>query len=429
MGTRRQFIRQTFSGAIAASFIKVKSTAPDSSYFADNPYEGINWKKFRQVASTTHVHITDQDKLDKICRNLKLKHIPISNYYPSVPYYPPQSIRKNQFMVRQEFGTIYDRENAKSGRIKNGRFIDEPIEWNKVIMDPEKGWYNQLPPESKKQMPFTEEGPLFSNIPEDIIFSPNSEQHSFTNSSLHACAVGSMFCSGTFDAHDEFLTKTNGYCAGTGQPWQVIFRKILDNMQFADSGGITINHPVWSGLKYEQIVEMLDFDPRVLGIEIYNDLCATGYGDPNRGWGLKFWDQVLSTGRRCLGFFVPDHTVGKGKNILLVPDFNERECLRSYRKGAFYGVVIDTDLQFSNIVLEKNRLTVETNKPATIRIVTDKDRISPRRTGDNAIEYQLPLDADGIPEIIYLRIEAYDEQSGQIYSQPIRFLKGSISVS
>jgi len=387
----------------------------------DNPYEGINWSRFQQIDSTTHVHITDQQKLDKICQNLKLKHIPISNYYPSTPYYPPVKLRRNQFMVRQEFGTMFDPDNKGRERYKTGKYINGPLEWNRIIMDPKTGWYDKLPEERKKQMPFEEKGPLFTNIPEGVIFSPSSEQHTYTNSGMHACALGSLYSSGTFDAHDEFQTIQNGYCAGNGLPWEEVFKRILDQLLFKDGGGITINHPVWSYLSFDDIAKMLDFDPRVLGIEIYNDLCATGYGDPNKGWGLKFWDQALSSGRRCLGFCVPDHTVGKGKNMLLVPEFNEHECLKAYRKGAFFGIVLDNGLRFTNIELKQNTLLIETNRNSTIRLATDKGEAL-KKAGRTNYEYEIPLNSEGQPEIMYVRIEAWDEESAQIFSQPIRFL-------
>ncbi len=422
MESRRHFIKQIAAGSATLALNNLNGgLLPKKRYLTDNPYEGVNWSRYKHIASTTHVHITDQDKLDKICGNLKLKHIPISNYYPSTPYYPPGEIMRNQFVVSQKFGTMYDKNNPKNSRFKNGVFKEGPLEWNKIIMDPQTGWYDKLPEERKKQMPFREEGPLFTTIPGDVIFSPNSEQHSFSNTGLHANAVGSMFSSGTFDAHDEFLTIRNGYCAGTGQTWESIFGKILDNLQFYDGGGITINHPVWSGLSFEEIAKMLEFDARVLGIEVYNDLCATGYGDPNKGWGLKFWDQVLTSGRRCLGFFVPDHTVGKGKNILLVPEFNEHECLKAYRRGAFYGVVQDIDLQFTNILLIQNKLLIETNKVATIRLATNKGEVF-KKSGNIKYEYEIPFTSEGLPDIMYIRIEAWNEESAQIFSQPIRFL-------
>ena len=190
---------------------------------------------------------------------------------------------------------------------------------------------------------------------------------------------------------------------------------------FSDSGGITINHPVWSGLTFDTICKMLDYDPRVLGIEVYNDLCATAYGDPNKGWGLKFWDQALSSGRRCLGFFVPDWTVGKGRNILLVPAFAEHDCNRAYRKGEFYGAVLGSGLQFTNITLDQDKLIVETNVKATIRLATNKGEAY-KKGDDTIFEYKIPFNTPGQPDIKFIRIEAWDDYGEQIFSQPIRFL-------
>lgn len=59
------------------------------------------------------------------------------------------------------------------------------------------------------------------------------------------------------------------------------------------------------------------------------------------------WDDILRTGRRCLGFFVKDHFAAcPGRNILLVSDVPgatrgtlERQALRAYRLGAFIGLV------------------------------------------------------------------------------------------
>jgi hypothetical protein len=329
---------------------------------------------------------------------------------------------KNQYQVKQEFGTVFDKNGTGKDRYSEGKIIDGPIDWNKIIMDPETGWYDKLPDEMKKKMPFREEGPVFTDIPEDVIFSPNSEHHTFTNErNLHANALGSFFRSGTFDAHDEFLTVSNGYCPGTGRPWEVIFTKILDELQYKDGGGITINHPVWSSLKYESVCKMLDFDPRVLGIEIFNDLCATRYGDADRGWALRMWDSILSSGRRCFGFCVPDWTVGRGKNMLLVQELSGHDCLRAYRKGSFYGAIQGNGLQFKNITLENNTLYIETSHETTIRIVSEKGQMYKEETNGKA-EYKLPLNSQGQPDCLYIRIEAFDETSDQIFSQPIRFL-------
>lgn len=426
MTNRRSFIKKIAVGSMLTTidtknvFSSPVKTYKKSKPDIDNPYENVDWSKFEQIASTSHTHITNQEKLDKICQVFKLKHIPISNYYPSVPYYPAHQIKVNQFMVKQDFGTIYDPDNTSKDRWKNGKYIDGPLDWNKIIMDPKTGWYDKLPEDKKKKMPFTEGGLLFTNIPDDVIISPNAEHHSFTNSGLHANAVGSLFRSGTFDARNEYLTAQHGYCYGTGLTWEKAFQKMIDQLLFADAGGITINHPTWSNLKYEDVCKMLDFDSRVLGIEVYNDGAATGYGDPHRGWALKLWDQILASGRKCLGFFVPDHTSGKGKNILLVPEFNEYECLKAYRNGAFFGVIEGKDLFFTNITLKNHNLLIETNKTATIRLASDKGQLL-KQGGNSRFEYEIPLN-NGKPGISYVRIEAWDEFSELIFSQPIRFL-------
>jgi hypothetical protein len=230
-----------------------------------------------------------------------------------------------------------------------------------------------------------------------------------------------MYSSGNFDVHDVFKTQEHGYAIGTGLPWESVFPKMIAGLLFPDAGGITVNHPVWSGLKYEEVLRMLDFDARVLGIEVYNDTCATNYGDPSLGWALKWWDDILKTGRRCLGFFVPDHTIGRGKNILLVPAFTEYECLKAYRRGAFFGALNGSGLQFSRISLEKNQLSVVLNSPASIRVVTDRGEAQ-KTVGKEAV-YSVPIDSTGLPLISYMRIEAIDEGSEQIFSQPIRFTR------
>ena len=425
MSNRRSFLKNIFAGTIFTaiggnkSFSAHVKNIKKNKYIIDNPYEEVDWEKFKQITSTSHTHITAQDKLDKMYRAFNLRHFPISNYYPSVPYYPANKIKANQYMVRQDFGTIYDPLNTPKDRWRNGKFLEGPLEWNKIIMDPKTGWYDKLPEDKKNKMPFTVGGSIFTNIPDDIIFSPNAEHHSFTNTGLHANALGSLFCSGTFDARNEYLTTDHGYCYGTGLPWETAFRKMTDQLLFADAGGITINHPTWSNLKYEDVCNMLDFDNRVLGIEVYNDGAATGYGDPNRGWALKLWDQLLTSGRKCLGFFVPDHSVGGGKNILLVPEFKEYECLKAYRKGAFYGTIKGNGLEFTNIMVKNHKLIIETNKSATIRLASDKGQLL-KQSGNNKFEYEIPLN-NGKPGIKYIRIEAWDEFSDLIFSQPIRF--------
>ena len=427
MKNRRDFIGQGIKAALmftagqhwlTSTYGSVKN---NSKLKVVNPYEGINWSSVQHIPSATHVHITNQEKLDKIVNQFKLRHIPISNYYPSAPYYPADSIRENQFIVKQDFQVMYNSDTTKKGRARweDAKSMKGPFDWNNIMSNKNSGWASTLPEEQRKQLPFKLGGKVFPNIPKDVIISPNAEHHSFTNTSLHANAIGSMYSSGTFDARNRFGTYDHGYNYGTGLPWQDVFKKMIEQLLFADAGGVTINHPVWSSLSFEDVCRMLDFDERVLGIEVFNDTCYTAFGDPTKGWALKLWDQVLATKRRCLGFFVPDHTVGLGRNILLVSKFDEHECLRAYRRGAFYGAIQGSGLAFDKIDLQGNILQVAINKPGRIRVVADSGE--PTVIDQRNLSFQIPLNPDGSAKISYLRIEASDESSEQIFSQPIYF--------
>jgi hypothetical protein len=422
MDTRRDFVRKMIGGGVFLSRLQARPSA-SGPYTIDNPYAGVQWDKIKYIASASHVHVENQDKLDKIYHQFGLRHIPISNYYPSAPTYPLKEIRYNQYAVQQNFGLVYNGDGSKRGneRWAEGQFKEGPFRWNEIMMKGSHAWFNELPADLQARLPLQLGDFIFKNIPPDIIVSPNAEHHSFTNAPLHSNAIGSMYSSGNFDVHDVFKTQEHGYAIGTGLPWETVFRKMIDQLLFPDAGGITVNHPIWSGLSFNEVVKMLDFDTRVLGIEVYNDTCATNYGDPCRGWAVQLWDDILRTGRRCLGFFVPDHTVGKGKNILLVPSFTEYECLLAYRKGAFFGALSGSGLQFTRINLSDGEVSVALNDRATIRIVTEKGEAQ-KTTGKDAV-YKIPMGTDGAPAISYIRVEAIDENSEQIFSQPIRFIK------
>lgn len=172
-------------------------------YVVDNPYQDIHWKTVQTIPSTSHIHIINQQGLDK-AYELGYRHLPISNYYPSTPYYPLKEIRENQFKVKQDFGVMHLPGNGTP------HFVEGPILWNNWIMDPETGWYNSLSKERQAELPFEEGDYIFKNIPEDIIFSPNAEHHSFVDTNAHINTLGSFYSSGSFDAHNHFLTFWGG---------------------------------------------------------------------------------------------------------------------------------------------------------------------------------------------------------------------------
>lgn len=250
-------------------------------------------------------------------------------------------------------------------------------------------------------------------IPDDVIGSPNSEFYNMNIPFLHVNALGS------FASEPE----PNDECT-----WKYKFSKILSQMQYADGGGITLNHPRWTKgyadeqgvgykkLKDSDLMAMLDYDERVLGIEFYN---AGSEGNTSWLWDLDTWDAILMTGRRCWGFCVADHDgqstndsyVWRGRNILLCSEFTEHECLKAYREGRFYGSIYNTDLKFSSIVLSNYTLSVVAENADYLNFVVDGVY---NRVNSNSASYNVPAGST------YVRVEAHNNENS-IYSQPIMF--------
>lgn len=250
----------------------------------------------------------------------------------------------------------------------------------------------------------------YFSVPEGIIGSPNAEFYNMDIASFHANGLG---------------------CIGYSEPepnsrmsWRVKLGNVLNGMQYDDAGGITLNHPHWTKatggvLTNKDLLTMLDWDSRVLGIEFYNATCER-YEDLGVGWDLDTWDYILSTGRRCWGFCVPDHDaqanissepdyVWEGRNILLVSEFTEYECLKAYREGRFYGALRNTDLTFESISYSNGVLSVVTSNADYIDFVVNG---SYNRVNGISATYNVPSNA------VYVRVEASNSEN-TIYSQAI----------
>lgn len=243
---------------------------------------------------------------------------------------------------------------------------------------------------------------------------------------------------------------------GTNRPWRDVFRGILDGEEgtapgllYPDGGGITINHPGQQNI--EQYIEMLDFDDRVLGVEVWNDRRWFGVEDeaPHDRY-YRHWDALLSTGRRVYGFFVKDHrSYGRGRNVLLVPDISElpvaereRTLLRAYRNGTFFGLMgasaVDaegrvtapydrTDFRFSSISVEDGEggrpvlhvavtgNDVRRRPEVVLRFVTDEGIAAVHRSTAAAF----PLVAPNGAHPRYVRVEAFALPETHLEGQPL----------
>lgn len=376
-----------------------------------DPYQGLDWSAAKHVGSGTHIHCRSQRELEIMYRR-GMRHLAISNYYPSAPC--TREERERQFFVEQPFCTI-----------KGKGYVEETFRWNEILADPSTGWAETLPPELREKMPFQVGGPIFHAIPDDVIICPNAEHHSTTDQSGHFNSVGSTFASGNFDVRSKHKLADHGYLLGLGMPWKEAFDRILDRLVYPDGGGITINHPVWSGQKLESVLAMLDHDPRVLGLEIWNHTCEQLNG---KGWALEMWDQVLATGRRCYGFSVSDHVQSTdpgflGYNVLLIdPNVPAAElphaCLKAYRDGRFY-CVLEGKVRFDAVRLREETLTIETSEPCRIRIVSAAGKVA--EESGRRLEWHYARGE--MDRHRYLRVEA-DQIDGKdrLFSQPMHLV-------
>lgn len=298
-----------------------------------NPYADVLWGSVHYIPSLSHTHIKNQTHLDT-AYNHGIRHLAISNYHPSEPYYP--------------------------------------LEDN------------------------------FSNVPSDLIASPNAEHYGATNSNVHFNAVGSL---------KEW--------DGVRDTWRYGFDEVA--RESPNRCGITINHPTWSNLNYATIKAMVEYSPNVMGIEVYNMGCNGGLEfNPrhSRGWAEHTWDRLLTDGVYSLGFFgAPDHEVNKGvdwigRQILLVDNNTQENCEDSYHSGASYGKMYNSDFKFTNIEANDNSVTVATNNGVQIEFIT---QLGKTVYSGNQATHELTGDE------MYVRIVAKDASGDRLFSQPIQY--------
>jgi len=254
----------------------------------------------------------------------------------------------------------------------------------------------------------------FDTVPANALGCPNAEHGSpsppgaDTGDSGHYCSIGSTF---------ETDNKTYD------RPWRELFSSILEHLYFDDGGGIVINHPRRSGLSTEKLEELLDFDPRVLGIEVWNHRGLVEPKYRGRGNALSVWDELLMDDRLVYGFFNPDyHSIwvdsewgqpARGRNVLLVPERTEAAAARAYRRGHVIGSLDGNGLRFERIEPTEDAIAVETNSAARIDFISAGHPVSVRY--DRSATYERRGDER------YVRIEAHDESGDRIFSQPIHY--------
>jgi hypothetical protein len=389
---KRRHLFHTMGSLYAAhALVRNEAQAAKQKREADlhNPYAEVDWEKCDYLHSMSHQHggLTDASRDEFYA--MGYRHFAFSNYYPSAPAYPlPQAyLAKHPDVIGAPNAEQHSMPDAGlhfnslgsllatgygsslSAAQRNAAPLVHRFEGLQVFNEvrPGAGVYRldvelavvaeggvaQLTVEGANECAFANQFAAKAPV-RDMPLKAGSHTIYFrtTEPNLHTRLI--------YD-QKQFRVTQYRLMQGANRPWREVFRATLDGetiegrhtggLLHADGGGITLNHPTREREAYETF---LDFDPRVLGIEVWNQLTSgfgsgKGFYDASGGPHLHFyklWDDLLRTGRRCWGFFVKDHnTFGRGRNVLLIPKaaggaaVAEVEALRAYRKGAFFGLV------------------------------------------------------------------------------------------
>lgn len=368
------------------------------------PYRNLDWRKVEQIKTTSHGHCIKQSFLDAYLKR-GFGFLTISNYRPSAPYWPLKKMTSDYYHTHHEHALMV-----------NGKLTPGPFNWNEIIA----GWKHELKPEHARWFPFKGGGKVFEDLPPGMLEAPNAEHFSFYDDdgkyleTLHMNSLGSTFATGTFDIYDCYLTGKHGYRQGCNEKWRVAVDKMIAGLIHPDGGGVTINHPNWSKLDREFVAKLLDHDPRVLGVEVLE----AGYNSE------YYWNWILSTGRQCFGFFVPDWSIKEknfGVNILCVEEHTAEACLKAYRQGNFYGAAHGLDeLKFTAIGFNGKRVAAKTDKPARFEVITARGVV--KESEGTGVFWD--VESNGVnkgPRVdMFARIKAYalDGSEEVLFSQP-----------
>jgi hypothetical protein len=453
-----------------------------------NPYAQVPWERVEYLHSFSHQHGGDP----QVFWDMGFGHLPISNYYPSRPFYPlPEAFLKKhpdalgapnaeQHSTTDSgfhfcsLGSFYTVGYGQTPRIPKHTAPIEHVFSGLNVFDAQRSpWLGVYRLDLRMaSAPGSNQRPAVALTIEGAV-ELNRKTFALQGDGLvHARRLTekspeAMYLRTTSDAvrvrldFDPATTQITRFrmMQGTNRPWRDAFRAALDGTRkdaagrpiegllYPDGGGITINHPQ-SSLKL--VLEALDFDPRVLGIEVWNQ--HRGFGGPQAGF-YRLWDEVLRAGRPCFGFFVKDHMFfGRGRNVLLMAEpatagRQEREhaALRTYREGRFFGLVgalaVDqagrvtapydhTAFRFTRIAVQETAA----HEPAGVEVaVTGADRSKRPQTqirfvteagvaqvanGERAY-FAFPRDAAGAIRCRYVRVEAFAYPRTHLGGQPL----------
>lgn len=497
---RRNLIVTLASLPATASLPLPGATAHEPGRDLDNPYGEVDWSTWECLHSMSHQHQGQTEASREVFYEMGYRHFAFSNYYPSAPTYPLPA----DYLAKRH--DVIAAPNAE-----HHSFTDAGLHFNALGSLLATGYGSTVGERERATAPlihrfeklhvFEAERPWLGVYRLDVrLAAPAPAGHAkpaarLTVAGAHECGFREGFVDKgpvadrplppgnhtiylrttaptieTTLVYDQAALSVTQFrlMQGANRPWREVFRAALDGetvderrsggLLHPDGGGITLNHPTG---KLGDYTPMLDFDARVLGIEVWNQLTSgfgssRGFYDLGDGPHLHFyqlWDDILRTGRRCWGFFVKDHnTYGRGRNVLLVPKLadlagaeREAAALRAYRKGSFFGSIASlaateagevvapydrSDFRFSRIAVRRDangkpteiEVAVSGNDPRKrpniqIRFITDQGIAG---VADAAqAEFPLQRDAGGRLAAQFVRVEAFAYPTTHRHGDPL----------
>lgn len=497
----RRFLVFTIAWLTAAwKFPSLRAKNRGTGEDLEDPYAGVNWDACEYLHSMSHQHQGQTDASREIFHAMGYRHFAFSNYYPSAPTFPLPS----------EYRTARP-DVVAAPNAEQHSFPDVSLHFNSLGSLLATGYGSSLGTAQRAAAPirhrfedlniYEAERPWAGVYRLDLTLeaaaSPAKKDSVvlLTLTGAHECdfrggfadkgpvterslAAGShtiylrtlateITAALAYEEADLAVTRFR-LMQGSNRPWRDVFDAALDGEMIAgkrtggllhpDGGGITLNHPTRT---LEEYAPMLDHDPRVLGIEVWNQLTsgfgsAQGFYAAERGPHLHFyqlWDEILKSGRRCWGFFVKDHnTYGRGRNVLVVPGLDglppgEREAtaLRAYRRGTFFGSVaalaVDgegktiapydhSEFRFSRLVVRRDEAgrALAISAAVTGQDVAKRPNLQIRFVTDRGIarivdaaEAEFPLERDETGEIepLFVRVEAFAYPDTHARGEPL----------
>lgn len=192
-------------------------------------------------------------------------------------------------------------------------------------------------------------------------------------------------------------------------------QRVIDLIR-EQGGEAIVAHPYWSGLTCGDLMGIEGY----MGLEVYNTNCDLTI---NRGLSGVHWDDLLSSGRRLLGFAVDDAHHKSRPNLprdscgawisVKAESLTIDHLMASIRRGLFYS---STGPEIRGISFDDGGVSASTSPVRAISFISNAG-LGERHTAESGYLTGAAYPLNGAEG--YVRVEASDEHGRTAWSNPI----------